>query len=134
MNTQQIANRLVDDKGRRFDIIFWLFSLFLVFIMTGCDSKKDFKLLYSEKSPNGLVELQVYSSEAMSFGPHNIKIFAQVKEGSEKLILDERLFNDGIKLRKSNVVVEWKDQTVTISFNGQEQDIKTYNIDLNTLK
>jgi len=92
---------------------------------SACIGESDnYIFFYEEKHPDEIFQVNVYYSDAWSFGSHGIRIFGQLPEQKEVLIWEEEIMNDGANLSKSNIGLEWHDSGVLISLSGQEQETK----------
>lgn len=91
-----------------------------------CDSMKDYKLLYAEENFDESFRLKVYYKDAMSFGPHIVRIIAEKEDEDPKVILEDKIYNDGQNLRESNAAIKWMENSAELTIRGKEQDRKKY--------
>ena len=105
----------------RISLLFLFLSLFIQ-----CDSMKDYKLLYAEENFDESFRLKVYYKDALSYGPHQVRIIAERLDEKPSTILEEKIYNDGQNLRESNFAIKWMDHSAEVSLRGKEQATKKY--------
>lgn len=119
-------------KGSRFTT--FCVAVAFVGLFVHCDSADSYKLLYAQENFDESFALKVYYKDALSFGPHHVRIVAEKMVNNEptdaKVVLEEEVHNDGKNLAESNIAIKWLKQSAELTLRGKEQTPKKYLITL----
>ena len=90
--------------------------------VSGCSADSDFALIREVAAPDGDILVQIESSppSPMWFSPHSVRIYRK-SAGSTDLIVEDRLANDGARIRPENIEVTFSAESISVCFRGQEQ-------------
>lgn len=115
------------------DLLFPLFSKIILFILLMSENilfSPTKIVLFETTSPDRSWEIVVKYEEAFIFGSHNMYAYYRT-EGDRGNLFKFYISNDGKSLNESNYDILWKEDTLFLSFYGEEQEEEKYIIYFN---